>query len=60
MTAFCSPREPSATKVMLFGLKISGAIYQHVMMIIFNEMLENFIKCYVDDLVVKCNKEKIT
>lgn len=46
--------------VMSFGLKNAGATYQRAMTIIFIDMLHNTIKCYVDDLLSKQEKESVT
>ncbi|KAM2890623.1 hypothetical protein COP2_009027 [Malus domestica] len=43
-------------KVMPFGLKNTGATYQHAMQKIFNDMLHKNVECYVGDMVVKTKK----
>ena len=45
-------------KVMPFGLKNAGAIYQHATQKIFDDMLHKNVECYVDGLVVKSRKSK--
>ena len=45
-------------KVMPFGLKNAGAIYQRAMQRIFDNMLHKNVECYVDDLVVK-SKQRV-
>jgi hypothetical protein len=39
--------------VMTFGLKNAGATYQRAMNLIFHKLLENTVKVYIDDIVVK-------
>nr|GMC71681.1 uncharacterized protein LOC109150426 [Ipomoea batatas] len=53
LTAFRTPKGIYCYKVMLFGLKNAGAIYQRAMQRIFDDMLHKMVECYVDDLVVK-------
>ncbi|RVW29378.1 hypothetical protein CK203_108770 [Vitis vinifera] len=36
----------------------TGAMYQHAMQKIFDDMLHNNVECYVDDLVVKSRKRE--
>uniref|UniRef100_A0A803N0Z2 Reverse transcriptase domain-containing protein n=1 Tax=Chenopodium quinoa TaxID=63459 RepID=A0A803N0Z2_CHEQI len=38
---------------MSFGLKNAGATYQRAMNLIFDEMIGNFIKVYINDVLVK-------
>ncbi|KAL0319667.1 UNVERIFIED_CONTAM: hypothetical protein Sradi_5228200 [Sesamum radiatum] len=56
LTAFRTPKGIYCNKVMPFGLKNAGATYQRAMQRIFNDMLHNNVKCYVDDLAVKSKK----
>jgi hypothetical protein len=39
--------------VMTFGLKNASATYQRAMNLIFQELLENNVEVYIDDIVVK-------
>ncbi|PKU83336.1 RNA-directed DNA polymerase [Dendrobium catenatum] len=52
-TAFRTPIGVFCYKVMPFGLKNARATYQRAMIIIFDELIHEQVKCYVDDLVVK-------
>ena len=36
---------------MHFGLKNVGAIYQHAMVALFNDMIHHEIEVYVDDMI---------
>jgi len=56
-TAFRTPKRIYCYKVMPFGLKNAGATYQRAMHKIFNDMLNQHVECYVDDVMVK-SKEK--
>ena len=58
LTAFHTPKGIYCYKVMLFGLKNAGAMYQRAMQKIFDDMLHKNVECYVDDLVVKSRKRK--
>ena len=49
-TVFRTPKGIYCYKVMSFGLKNAGAIYQRAMHKIFDDMLHKNIECYVDDL----------
>ena len=60
LTAFRTPKGIYYYPVMPFGLKNAGATYQRTMTNIFNDILHNTIECYVDDLVVKTKKGRIT
>ena len=60
LTAFRTPKGIYCYPVMPFGLKNAGATYQRTMTNIFNDILHNTIECYVDDLVVKTKKGRIT
>ncbi|KAA0026262.1 ty3-gypsy retrotransposon protein [Cucumis melo var. makuwa] len=44
--------------VMPFGLKNVGATYQRAMQKVFDDMLYKYVKCYVDDLVVKSKRQQ--
>lgn len=52
-TAFMTPTGNYHYKVMLFGLKNAGSIYQRMMMRMFKPQLGKSIEIYVDDMVVK-------
>ena len=52
-TAIRTPFGNYFYKVIPFGLKNAGAIYQRTMTLIFGDMLHKQVKDYVDDLVVK-------
>ncbi|KAM2981860.1 hypothetical protein FF2_013128 [Malus domestica] len=56
LTAFSTPKGIYCFKVMPFGLKNTGATYQHAMQRIFNNMLHKNVECYVDDVFVKTKK----
>ncbi|KAL0295618.1 UNVERIFIED_CONTAM: Transposon Tf2-12 polyprotein [Sesamum angustifolium] len=58
LTAFRTPKGIYCYKVMPFGLKNAGAIYQRAMQMIFDDMLHKNVECYVDDLVVKSKKRE--
>ena len=53
LTAFRTPKGIYCYKVMPFGLKNAGATYQQAMPKIFDNVRHKYVKCYVDDLVVK-------
>lgn len=38
---------------MPFGLKNAGATYQRIINTIFHDLIEGYLKCYIDDIVVK-------
>ena len=40
-------------KVMPFGLKNAGAMYQRVMVTLFYDMMHKEIEVYVDDMIAK-------
>lgn len=40
-------------KVMPFGLKNAGLIYQHLMNLIFKDPIGDFMEVYVNDMIVK-------
>jgi len=52
-TAFITEGANYFYKVMPFGLKNAGAIYQRLIDEIFNHLMGNCIEVYVDDMVVK-------
>jgi hypothetical protein len=54
-TAFCCPRFVSLFEwiVMTFGLKNTGATYQHAMNMIFHDLLGVILEVYIGDVVVK-------
>ena len=51
--AFVTPIENYHYKVMPFGLKNAGSIYQRMMTKMFEPQLGKSIKIYIDDMVVK-------
>uniref|UniRef100_A0A2N9F6K1 Uncharacterized protein n=1 Tax=Fagus sylvatica TaxID=28930 RepID=A0A2N9F6K1_FAGSY len=58
LTAFRTPKGIYCYKVMPFGLKNAGAIYQQAMQKIFDDILHKIVQCYVNDLVVKTRKRE--
>ncbi|XP_075083353.1 uncharacterized protein LOC142167094 [Nicotiana tabacum] len=56
LTAFHTPKGIYCYKVIPFGLKNVGAIYQRAMQNIFDDILHKNVECYMDDLVVKSRK----
>ena len=52
-TAFVTPIENYHYKVMPFGLKDAGSIYQRMMTRMFESQLGKNIEIYIDDMVVK-------
>ena len=54
-TAFVTPIRNYHYKVMLFGLKNAGSIYQKMMTRMFESQLRKNIEIYIDDMVVKSN-----
>nr|XP_027072113.1 uncharacterized protein LOC113696930 [Coffea arabica] len=58
LTAFRTPKGIYCYKVMPFGLKNAGTIYQRAMQRIFDDMLHRNVESYVDDLVVKSKKRE--
>ena len=52
-TAFVTPIGNYHYKVMPFGLKNAGSIYQRMMTRMFEPQLDKSIKVYIDDMVVK-------
>ncbi|KAL0423226.1 UNVERIFIED_CONTAM: Transposon Tf2-12 polyprotein [Sesamum radiatum] len=53
LMAFRTPKGIYCYKVMPFGLKNAGAMYERTMQKIFDDKLHKNVECYVDDLVVK-------
>jgi len=45
-------------KVMSFGLKNAGAIYQRAMVALFHDMMNQEIEVYVDDIIAKSKSEE--
>ena len=58
MTAFRTQFGNFYYTVMPFGLKNAGATYQRAMIVIFHDMIHNYVEDYVDDLVVKSKERK--
>ncbi|RVX20296.1 Transposon Ty3-G Gag-Pol polyprotein [Vitis vinifera] len=52
-TAFITPHDLYCYKVMSFGLKNVGAIYQRLMTKIFKPLVGRTVEVYIDDIVVK-------
>ena len=52
-TSFTTPWGTYYYVVMPFGLKNTGATYQHAMMAIFHDMIYINMKVYMDDILVK-------
>ena len=52
-TAFVTPIRNYHYKVMSFGLKNAGSIYQRMMTKMFESQLGKNIEIYIDDMVVK-------
>ena len=52
-TAFVTMWGTFCYKIMLFGLKNTGATYQRAMVTLFHDMMHKKIEVYVDDLIVK-------
>ena len=57
MTVFVTPIGNYHYKVMPFGLKNARAIYQRMMIRIFEPQLSKNIEIYIDDMVVKIKLE---
>lgn len=61
---FCNVEKPTIItlfgnlyyNVMPFGLKNTSTTYQHAMTTIFHDMVHDYTKDYVDNIVVKSNK----
>ncbi|KAA0053189.1 uncharacterized protein E5676_scaffold2510G00420 [Cucumis melo var. makuwa] len=58
MTTFRTPKEIYCYKVMPFGSKNVCDTYQCAMQKLFDDMLHNYVECYVDDLVVKSKRQQ--
>ena len=56
-TTFLTMWETFCYKVMPFGLKNAGTIYQRVMVTLFHDMMHKEIEVYVDDMIVKFQGE---
>ena len=51
--AFVTPTRNYHYKVMPFGLKNAGSIYQRMMTKMFEPQLDKNVEVYIDDMVVK-------
>ncbi len=51
--AFITPRGAYCYKVMPFGLKNAGAIYQMMVMQMFSHMIRKTVEVYIDDMLIK-------
>lgn len=56
-TTFITPWGTYYYKVMPFGLKNAGAIYQCTMMTLFHDIMHKEIEVYVDDMIAKSKIE---
>jgi ribonuclease HI len=56
-TAFITSRGLFCYKVMPFGLKNAGAIYQRLVNKMFHDQIERNVEVYVDDMLVKSKKD---
>ena len=52
-TSFITPWGTYCDKVMPFGLKNAGAIYQRVATTLFHDLTHKEVEVYVDDIIVK-------
>ena len=52
-TSFITPWGTYCYKVMPFGLKNAGAIYQRVATTLFHDLTHKEVEVYVDDIIVK-------
>ena len=52
-TAFITEWGTYCYKVMPFGLKNAGAIYQRAMTALFHDIMHKEVEVYVDDMMVK-------
>ena len=52
-TSFIIDRGLYCYKVMLFGLKNTGATYQHLVNMMFREQIDKTMEVYVDDMLIK-------
>ena len=57
-TAFITPRGVFCYKVMSFGCKNAGAIYQRLMNRMFKRQLVNTMEVYIDDMLVKSRRSE--
>ena len=55
-TTFDTPWGTFYYKVIPFGLKNTGVIYQKAMLILFNDMMYKEIEVYVDNMITKSKK----
>lgn len=58
VTSFTMPRGLYCYKVMPFGLKNVGAIFQRMVTKMFEPLLGRTMEAYIDDMVVKRKDEK--
>ena len=56
-TTFLTMWETFCYKVILFGPKNAGATYQKTMVMLFHDMMHKEIEMYVDDMIVKSQRE---
>jgi hypothetical protein len=57
-TAFRIRYEHFEYNVMPFGLTNALAIFQHLMNDIFRELFDDFVNCYLDDILIFSKNEK--
>ena len=57
-TTFITPQGTLCYRVMYFGLKNAGAIYQRDMPTLFHDMMHKEIEVYVDDMIAKSIDEE--
>lgn len=57
-TTFITPWGTFYSKVMPFGLKNVGEIYQKVMVTLFHDIMHKEIEVYVDDIIAKSKNEE--
>ena len=55
-TTFITPWGTFCYKVMPFGLKNAGAMYQRAMVTLFHDMMHKEVKVYVDDMIAKSKR----
>jgi hypothetical protein len=55
-TAFITDFGVYSYNVMPFGLKNTGATYQHMMNLVFSEQIGHVLEMYIDDIIVKTNE----
>ncbi|KAA0064297.1 uncharacterized protein E5676_scaffold264G00380 [Cucumis melo var. makuwa] len=58
MTTFRTPKGIYCYKMMPFGLKNAGVIYQRAMQKVFDDKLHKYVECYVNDLMVKSKRRQ--